>query len=196
MKNIIILSTCLVLMSLLVNCPGKVDITRDFAMVLNGNEYKVNLGPAVGKMQENESGFSVSNAYKVVFPTKGMNRFETSGFELSFDPQKITPGDVITSTANDENYSLHLYYFPILGIKFNEEKRLVYSSRSDNGSLKVRFDVLEPEIGGRVKGVILEAVLYSFYDSNREETPQKPEKSQKLEIYNFVFDTTFKNSVF
>lgn len=180
----------------MVNCPGKVDITKDFAMVLNGNEYRVKLGPAAGKMQENESGFSISKSFTVVFPTKSMNRFETSRFELAFDPQTITTGEVITSTANDENSSLRLYYFPILGLKFNEEKMLVYSSRSDDGSMKIRFDVLEPEIGGKVKGVILEAVLYGFYDSNRETSTKEPDTPQKLEIYNFTFDTTFENSIF
>jgi len=198
MKNIFF-SIGLVLLVLLIDCSRKVDITKDFAMVLNGNEYKVNLDPPVGQIQEIESGFSISNAYTVVFPTRSLNRLKLQGFELAFDAQTITPGQVITSRANDRDYSLHVSYYPILGHKFNEQKMLIYSSRSANGSIKVRFDVLEPGIGGRVKGVILEAVLYGFYDSDSEISPREPresEKPQKLEIYNFVFDTTFESSMF
>lgn len=165
-------------------------------MVLNGREYKVALGPPVGRIQENEAGYSYSNSFTVVFPTKNLNRFKIMGFELAFDPQTITPGQVITSSANDRDYSLHVSYFPIIGHKLNEGKMLVYSSRSNNGNIKVRFDVLEPEIGGKVKGVILEAVLYGFYDSQDTITPNEPDKPQKLEIYNFAFDTTFERSMF
>lgn len=172
-------------------------------MVLNGKEYKVNLAPAIGRIQEYESGFSRSNSFTVFFPTKNLNRLKTSGFELTFNPQIVTPNEIITSkaNANDTNYENppSITYIPIFGHKFSEEQMLVYSSRSGNGSIKVRFDVLEPEIGGKVKGVILEAVLYGFYDSNRVPIPQepnKPNKPQKLEIYNFTFDTTFEDRMF
>ncbi|MCU0289169.1 MAG: hypothetical protein MUF15_22590 [Acidobacteria bacterium] len=195
MKNIIFIIN-LIFIVMMVNCSGTIDITKDFAMVLNGNEYRISLARPVGRVQEIESGFSVTNNFSIMFPTKSMNRFQIMGFEFFFEPQAITPGEVITSTANDENYALRLIYTPPLGIRVNEEAMLVYSSRSENGSIKARFDILEPELGGRVKGVILEAVLYGFYDSNRDISTKKPATVQKLEIYNFVFDTKFENSIF
>ncbi|MCX6581133.1 MAG: hypothetical protein NT166_13220 [Candidatus Aminicenantes bacterium] len=53
-------------MAMLLNCSGKVDTTGDFAMVLNGGEYKVALGPPEGRIRENAAGFSYSNSFTVV----------------------------------------------------------------------------------------------------------------------------------
>lgn len=178
------------------NCSGTVDTTRDFAMVLNGREYKVALVPAKGFIREMDSGFTNSFAYTIMFPAKKFNRFDARGFELTFDPDVITVGEVIESTAGDSNYSFGVTYYPLVGHKMNEGILLEYSSRVETGDVKVRFDILEPTLGGRVKGTILKATLFGYFQEHDSMERSKPDDPKKLEIYNFVFDTTFERSMF
>ena len=178
------------------NCPGTVETGKDFAMRLNGREYKVTLETAKGKIQEIESGFSNSYRYTVIFPIKAFSRFGMNGFELAFGPNAINVGEIIESSAGDSNYSFRVTYYPLVGHKVNEGIMLEYSSREKTGSLKVRFDMLEPQINGRVKGKILEAVLYGYYQGADSMETLEPKSPKKLEIYNFVFDTTFERAMF
>lgn len=145
-------------------------------------------------MQEKDAGYSYSYHYTIMFPiaSETLNPFKAMGFELAFEPKTVTIGQVIKSLANDQNSFFRVSYFPVVGHRVNEGILLEYSSRYKTGSLKVRFDVLEPEIGGRVKGTILEATLYGYYQKDEDMTILEPKRPKKLEIYNFKFDTTFE----
>ncbi len=175
------------------HCARSVDTGEDFAMALNGRPYKVKLAPPVARMQENDVGYSSSFDYTIMFPIAGetLNPLKVRGFELAFDPKTVTGGEVMEALAGDQNSPFRLSYLPLVGHRFNEGILLEYSSRYKTGSLKVRFDILEPEINGRVKGTILEATLYGFYQRAEDMTTLEPKRPKKLEIYNFKFDTTF-----
>ena len=177
-------------------CGGGVDTTRDFAMMENGREYRVLLDKPVGSIREQDVGFSTSNDYKIIFPLKKFNPMKARGFELTVDPEDVEIGEVMMSRAGDDNHKLRMNYYPSMGHKLSEGILLAYSSGMESGSLNVRFDVLEPRIGGRVKGTILNAVLYGYYEPVDTAEITKPDPPKKLEIYNFPFDTVFERSIF
>jgi hypothetical protein len=177
-------------------CSTSVDTNSDFAMVLNGRGYKVKLNPAIARVRVSDVGYSESYHFSVMFPAKSMNRFKVRGFELTFEPRTVEMGKTMISRAGDKNYSLAVSYYPLVGHKVNEGIMLEYSSRYKTGDIKVRFDILEPRLGGRVKGTILSAVLFGYYQSQDAMEPMDPEDPKKLEIYNFPFDATFESSMF
>jgi hypothetical protein len=177
-------------------CGGNVDTTKDFAMLENGREYRVLLDRPVAGILEQESGYSTSYRFTVTFPLQKYNPMKARGFELTFDPAKVEIGKVIESRAGDSIDKPRIHYYPAMGHKLNEGILLAYSSGMETGSLRVRFDILEPSIGGRVKGTVLNAVLYGYYEAADTAEITKPDPPKKLEIYNFPFDAVFERSLF
>lgn len=176
--------------------PSRVDKTEAFAMAMNGHPFKIKLGTPKGLIQEVEAGYSDSHLFSVSFPASALNRFGERGFRLHFDVTKLVMGRVIETKGTDPNYWLRVSFFPILGHRVNEGLMLEYSSRYKEGYMKVRFDIVEPEFGGRIKGVILEAVLYAYYLREDSREPIETNSPRKLEIFNFLFDTTFERQMF
>lgn len=175
-------------------CDNSVDKIQDFAMQMNGVKYEVELGVTYGKMIEPEAGYSYNYRFSIIFPLRNLNRMKTGGFELFLNPKEIDSGIDREIQAGDDNYKLRLEYHPTWGHKINQGKMLVYSSRYQDGYLKVRFDILEPKNKGRVQGMILEAVLYGYYEQYDTAEQEEPRDELKLEIYNLKFDTVFKRS--
>ncbi|MCK4766321.1 MAG: hypothetical protein KAW12_29265 [Candidatus Aminicenantes bacterium] len=181
---------------LLPACAGKVDTTKDFAMTLNGQKYVVKLDAPAARIQELEAGYSNEQSLSVTFPIKTANPMKVMGFRLAFKERQIVVDEEIESHAGDDRHFLHMQYFPLLGHKVNEGTILTYSSRRKTGSLRVRFDELEAQAGGRVKGIILYAALYAYYQKQDSPDPIEPKEEKKLEIYNFPFEATFVESTF
>ncbi len=179
------------------SCSQEVDMGAEFAMAVNGMPLKVKLGDTIAKIREIESGFGAQAEFKVLFPLKSFNPIKVRGFELQFEPGKITLGEEIIASAGDEDYSLRMNYFPTLGHRLNEGKMLTFSSRHRQGFVKVRFDRLDPRIDGRLSGEIVEAVLYAYYEANDPmEEFSEPSSPKKLHIAHFPFDTAFIYSPF
>ncbi len=184
------------LCGMLPGCGGGVDTSADFAMIHNGNPYNIALTDTAGYIREMDVGYSETYQFTVMFPAKALNRMGAKGFELRFEPNEITLGQVIRINALKKNHHFQLEFFPLVGHNLNEGLMLAYSSAYLDGSLEVRFDVLEPKRGGRVKGEIIHAVLNGFFESQDSMDTIKPKTPQKLEIFNFPFDTQFKQSRF
>ncbi|MCI0470593.1 MAG: hypothetical protein L0Y73_02940 [Candidatus Aminicenantes bacterium] len=181
----------LLLLAVIIGCTTKVDTTKDFTMTLNGSKYNVGLGMHLALISEIESGFGVTNSFYILFPIRSLNPLKLQGFKLTFSPSAVETGRALETHAGDKNYDLVMTYDPALGHRFNEGLMLTYSSRAKQGMLRVVFDVLEPGLHGRVKGKILYAALYGFYESQDKMEPAPLDKEKKLEIYNFPFDARF-----
>ena len=180
----------------LVGCGGGVDKTQDFAMLHNDVKYSVALEATTAFIRVDDMGMSESYSFSVMFPCKSFNRMQARGFQLSFDPDDVTLGQPMTSGSVAHDYKFRLEYFPNMGHKMNEGILLAYSSGYESGSLTVVFDILEPKLGGRVKGKIIQAVLNGYYESQDSPEAIKPDSPKKLEIFNFPFDTVFKRHPF
>jgi ribonuclease HI len=178
------------------SCSRPVDTSKHFAMLHNGREYKVLLDKPIASLRERESGLTGMSTFYIIFPIKKLNPMKNQGFELSFDAASIKIGQEMVSKAGDKKFNLRLRYYPLMGHNFNEGQMLTYSSGYGEGNLKVRFDILETRMGGRVKGIILHSTLFGFYESHENLTTFKPKHPKKLEIFNFPFDTVFGSSLY
>ncbi|MCP4147042.1 MAG: hypothetical protein GY757_04755 [bacterium] len=177
-------------------CSGGVDTAQDFAMKYNDGRYSVELTDPVAGISEQEAGLSGTYHFTITFPIKKLNAMNARGFVFHFDPEEVEEGAVMRAAAGDDSYKLNLQFHPLVGHRVNEGILLAYSSGIETGSLEVRFDTLEPKLDGRVKGTIIKAVLFGYFESADSMEPIKPKKPKKLEIFNFSFDTTFKPSMF
>jgi len=177
------------------NC-GAVDTSKDFAMTLNGREYNVKMGAALAFISEMDVGFSADYIFYIMFPLKVFNPLKARGFKFAFSPNKTVVGEKIESSAGDEQYYLRMFYYPAVGHKMNQGLMLTYSSGYKQGRVRARFDILEPHIGGRVKGVVFYAALYGYYEDSAGPDIVEPGKENILELYNFTFDTVFSRSMF
>ncbi|MFC1537213.1 hypothetical protein ACFL4P_00125 [Gemmatimonadota bacterium] len=186
-----------ILMLLLISCSGGPDPSREFGMYLNGRERKTGLGDPVGLIQELDAGYSYSNFYSVVFPLKilGMSGVPRPGILIKFDPAATEPGREITFGSEAEN-SIRVEYHPVSGHKINQAVMLAYSSGHGEGGGTIRFDMLETGPGGRVKGTVVQAVLYGYYENMQTMEFSEPSKPMKLELFNWSFDVTLERSIF
>lgn len=136
------------------------------------------------------------NQFSVIFPLKHMNQMQNKGFELVINPLQATLGDVMHFHTNDNHHGWEFTYQPNFGHHPSEQMKLIYSSHMGTGFIKVRFDQLEAKINGRIKGIILEAVLFGYYEKETNTSIIKPKIPQKLELFNFPFDTTFRSAIY
>jgi hypothetical protein len=187
----------LILAALLMSCSGGPDPTREFGIYLNGRERNSGLGDPVGLIQEFEAGYSYSNLCSVVFPLKilSMSGVPRPGILIEFDPAATEPGREITFGNGAEN-SIRMEYHPVSGHKINQAVMLAYSSGHGEGGGKIRFEMLETGPGGRVKGTVVQAVLYGYYENMETMELTEPSKPMKLELFNWSFDVTLERSVF
>ena len=196
MTKILFLSLLTLLVLVFFGCDASVDNIQDFAMQINSKKYQVSLNPPAAKMVEVEGGFSYEYRYSILFPIKNFNRMQARGFEFVFKPKKITAGNIFETFAGDDHYDVSIEYHPTIGHRHTQRQVLIYSSREKDGYLKVRFDEIDPRIGGKVKGLILEAVLYGFYEDIDTIKRIELKKEKKLEIYNFKFNAVFRRHSF
>lgn len=186
----------LIISLVFINCGGGVDKTKDFAMLMDDRAFDVELGNPDATIRESDVGYTDSQYFKITFPHQHINPMKNLGFELQFDPGEVEIGEVMYFSAGDKNYKFRMEYYPALGHKMNQGIMLAYSSGMEEGLLEVRFDKLEPQIGGTVKGVILHAVMYGYYESNDTAEIEKADPPKKLEIFNFPFNAKFRLSPF
>lgn len=177
---------------MLSNCSAPVDRTADFAMIHNGNPYRVRLAPPIGKVIETEVGYTSTFWFYILFPTAAVNPNQARGFQLQIDPDDLITGGVISDSSLPETSKFRIRYHPNTGHRLNEGILLAYSTGMTGGSFKIRFDIFEPAAGGRVKGEILEAALVGFYERQDDMAIIPPKKPKILEIFHFKFDTRFQ----
>ena len=168
----------------------------EFSIRQKGTAYPVELAPARGRIREYRAGFSTDYGFSVIFPLARFNPTGQRGFVLFFGPTEIRPGMEYALEGDDPPHPLGLEYHPAGGHRVTEGKILAYSTRRAGGSLQVRFDRLEPRIGGRVKGVISRAVLVGYYEGYDTAEREEPCRKMTLTIANFPFDTVFELSPF
>jgi hypothetical protein len=67
---------------------------------------------------------------------------------------------------------------------------LTFASGRPDGGGTIRFDQLEPALGGRAKGKLLEATLYGFFEDANSAQVTSTGEPRKLKLRNFPFDVT------
>jgi hypothetical protein len=158
---------------------------RECTMQLNGEEYPTRLKEPLGYLQEREAGFSTEYRCIVLFPLRGPFAVPKPGLEITLDPRKIGPDEVIDFTADDD--AVQIDYCPFFQYRVQKGEILVYSSQRGRGEGTIRFDSVDPTLGGRVKGKLVRATLYGYYDS--QDGPRRDDTTpRKLELQDFPFD--------
>jgi hypothetical protein len=147
-----------------------------------------------GYFQEVEAGFSTECRCSVLFPLRIPGAVPRPGLEITFDPRKIAPGAEMTFGAEDGESGVGVDYTPLGGHQMSRGIMLGFSSGRAGGHGRVRFDVLEPQPGGHVKGTLLHATLSGYYESAESARTTEPEPARKLELWNFPFDVTLERS--
>jgi hypothetical protein len=181
---------------LLGGCAEKVDPSRPFEMAMNGARYEPRLLQPIGYVQEIEAGFSTECRCSVLFPSRVPSAIPRPGLEIAFDPRKIAPGEEVAFGSGDEESGVTVDYSPIGGHKLNQGIMLGFSSGHSGGRGRIRFDDLEPEIGGHVRGTLLHATLYGSYENAESGETTEPKTPRKLELWNFPFDVKLAASPF
>jgi hypothetical protein len=181
---------------LFVGCADKPDPSRPFEMAMNGSRYEPRLHPAIGYVQEIEAGFSTECRCRVLFPLPIPGAIPRPGLEVGFDPSRIAIGEEIAFGAGDNESGVTLEYTPLRGHKMSQGILLSYSSHHAGARGRIRFDVVEPEIGGRVRGAVLHATLYGSYENAHTAEVTETKTPRKLELWNFPFDVQFERSLF
>ena len=178
-------------------CSSGPDPSKEFGIYLNGKLLKPTIGEPIGYVQELESGYTYNYRYSIVFPRKFYTRdpVPRPGIIIEFDPADIESGQEIPFGTGGTN-AVRVEYHPVGGHKLNEAVMLAYSSRHSAGGGKIRFDVLEPQLGGRVKGTIIQSTLYGYYEAMETMEITEPPKPRKLELFNWSFDVTLEESIF
>ena len=178
-------------------CSSVPDPDKEFGMYLNGKQLKVKLGEPVGYIQELESGYSYRYRYSVIYPLQmsALRTMPRPGIVIEFDPDEIESGQEIPFGTGGRK-TVWLEYHPVVGHKLSEAVMLAYSSRHSAGGGKIRFDVLEPRLGGRVKGSVIQSTLYGYYEAMETMEITEPSKLRKLELFNWSFDLTLESSIF
>jgi hypothetical protein len=179
---------------LLAGCSPKLDTTREFAMALNGAPYSSRMKPPIGCAQEIEAGFSTQYRYTILFPCRLPSPIPRPGLEIAFEPDKVVLGEEMAFGAGDVESGIGVEYCPVMGHKSNQGILLTFSSHRSDGGGTIRFDALEPEIGGRVKGTILHATLYGYYEDAHTAEITEPKAPRKLELWNFPFEVTLRQA--
>lgn len=177
---------------LMTHCSSGVDRSADFAMIHNGNPYRVRLAPPIARVVESDAGYTGTPRFYVMFPVRANNPVKARGFQLYIDPEQVVPGKRLSDSLLAENSRFRIEYYPVWGHKIDEGILLAYTTGIDGGSFTVRFDIFEPRPGGRVTGEIQEAVLLGYYEKQDDPEIIPLEEPRKLEIYHFKFDTTFQ----
>lgn len=199
MRNFLKLAVWAVILALSLSaCSVKPDPAKNFGAYLNGRELQLPLGDPIGCIQELEAGFSLSYTYSIIFPLKlpVVSPLPRPGIILYFNQDNIRLKEETPLLGEGVGEGPWLEYHPLQGHKMNEAVMLVYSSRRAGGGGSVRFDMLEPEPGGRVSGSIIRAVLYGYYENmETSEVTELPEP-KKLELFNWSFDGVLKRTTF
>ncbi|MEA2064513.1 MAG: hypothetical protein U9P14_12490 [Gemmatimonadota bacterium] len=187
----------LLLVMLVSGCSGGPDPDREFGFYLNGKERKTGFGKPVAHIQELEAGYSYSNRFTIVWPLKKKyaGPVVRPGIIIEFEPERIEPGKE-TPFGTGPKRAAWMEYHPMRGHRVEEALLLVYSSRHGQGSGTIRFDVLEPRLGGRVKGTVILATLNGYYENAQSMEIIELKKPRKLEFFNWSFDLVLQRSIF
>jgi hypothetical protein len=177
---------------LLFACTGTEDSTQTFHMRLGQDPCLPGVGDAIALIEELEAGFSVAHQCSIVFPQKLLPQQPRPGIEIQFDPAGIEVGSELEFGAGRTGGDVQLAYYPNWGQKYDQGLTLVFCP-SEAGWGRIRLDELDPQLGGRVRGVLLEAVLYGHYE-DMDGLPVELEEPLELHLWNFPFDTTFRES--
>ncbi|MCP4147571.1 MAG: hypothetical protein GY757_07455 [bacterium] len=141
------------------------------------NRKKQNSGSDEELEEIEDDGPIVTNTYNYSL-TFGMSSkessFSASELRFVFSPDKIPVGELNNSKYDGEDYGVSLRL--ITGT-------MTYIAGESYGDIDFRFDQLDPQDGGRIKGKILEAVLYP-------QGTTTPIPDQQIKLYNIPFDAT------
>lgn len=198
MKNNLHRALAAALIALLATaCSRGPDPEKEFGIYLNGKSRNAGVADPVGRIQELEAGYSYSYRYSVVFPLKisAVRGLPRPGILVEFDPGRIEPGGEISFGSGMES-PVRVEYHPTGGHKMNRAVMLAYSSDHGPGGGKIRFEVLETGLGGRVRGSVIQATLYGYYENMETMEVSEPPKPMKLELFNWPFEVTLERSIF
>ncbi len=178
-------------------CGKKVDPQKSFGMYINGREMKAKFKAPEAYLQTLDDGVGYAASRQnglIIFPlpppTGPMPR---GGIEISFDLKKVSSGKTVQISQSSPSSDVDIYYFPMQGgASVDQGKILSYALRpSKGGSAIIRFDVVEAKIGGKLKGVILEATMDAFYET-KDGFNEELSKPRELKLFNWSFETTMK----
>jgi len=178
-------------------CSTKPDPSKEFGMYFNGEENTSALDNPIGLIQEHEAGFSYSYSYSIIFPLKKAfsGPVPRPGVYIEFTPERINLGEETPFEAGSESAAF-VEYHPVTGHKVQEATLLVYSTRHGDGGGKIRLDVFEPRLGGRIKGTIIQATLNGYYEDMEKMEITELEQPRKLELFNWSFDVILQRGPF
>jgi hypothetical protein len=173
-------------------CARKADLSQPFAMAMNGGVYESSLREPVAYVDEMEAGFSTSYRCTLLFPLKKSYTMNRPGVQIEFDPTKITPGETLSFEAGSEPYGVTVDYYPVSGHDMSRGVILGFSSARSGGSCTIRFDELDCQLGGRVRGKLIRATLHGYKEDAHSGEVTELKGSRKLELANFSFDATLQ----
>jgi hypothetical protein len=183
----------LVLMTGAAACALPPDTSKPNTMALNGGEYASGVkNEAIGYVLAIEAGFSTSAAYTLLYPLNFPTPVPQPGLEIGYDPSKITLGQDISFGAGKPDIGIYVTYYPAFNPKMNEGLILMYSLHGEDSGGTIHFDRLDTQVGGQVKGALLQATLYGYYESIETGDLVEPSEPMKLELWNFAFDVTLQ----
>lgn len=173
-------------------CQRGLDPKGPFQMTMNGAPYTPKIQPAVGNLQVLESGFSIAQRVRIFFPLLAPGAGAIPGLEIEFDPEVIPVGEEVEILFAEADGGISITYFPLFGHRHNEGILLLYTPDAES-PLNIRFDELEPRIGGRVSGSLIFTRLHGRYETMDGESIET-EEPKTLEIRNFPFDVQLTES--
>lgn len=175
-------------------CQEKPDPDAPFSMTMNGEPYAPKFNPPLGYLQELEAGFSTAHRVRIHFPIIAPGPGANPGLEIEFDPAVIPIGEEVEIVYGEAEGGISVTYFPLFGHRHNEGILLLYTP-DDDCPLNIRFDEMEPRLGGRVSGSLIFTRLYGHYENMDGEWIDTEER-KVLEVRNFPFDVQLTRSAY
>ncbi len=183
-----------------IGCGKKIDPQKPFGMYLNGRENNPLFKDPEAFLHDIEDGTGYTGSKQrglIIFPLPlPSGPMPRGGIEISFDPKNIPAGQNIQISQSESASGINIYYFPMQIGAGNSGKVYTFGLRpSKGGAATIRFDLLEAKVGGKIKGVILDAVMDAYFKTE-DGTTEELTKPQELKLFNWSFETTFKEHPF
>ena len=175
-------------------CQEKPASNASFSMNMNGEPYAPKFNPPLGYLQELEAGFSTAHRVRIHFPIIAPGAGANPGLEIEFDPAVIPIGEEVEIVYGEADGGIGVTYFPLFGHRHNEGILLLFTP-DDDCPLNIRFDELEPRLGGHVSGSLIFTRLYGHYENMDGEWIDTEER-KILEVRNFPFDVQLTGSAY
>jgi len=178
---------------LLAGCGNSYKNQKPFAIYMNGKPYTFELDETFADIGGTDSVYPQISSYCVYFPAKLFNAGTDRGFILHLDPRYIKSKESLRFSARDSHSSVQMIFSPVIGRTRFKNGLMEMTTTEGKGKIHAYFDILEPREGGRIKGIIYEAVMEGFFvkDFQNPVNSKNQPKPARIEIYNFALDTRF-----